>query len=90
MKIRCEVADTDIIKLETVPVLTCEQINDLLDNHYADHWEGGVDLREVVDRHLSGCPACYSKLVDIEIGFEAALRAAVDCEPKRAGLFIRD
>lgn len=72
------------------PILSCSQMENLIARHYADDWGPEVDLRRAAEEHLRECPVCYGKLIDLEIGFEAAMRAAAGGEECPDDMVVSD
>lgn len=55
------------------PPISCVEMLSLIDKCYTDNWGDRPELKAVAWHHLETCRSCYSKLVNLELGFEAAL-----------------
>ena len=66
--------------VEAPPPISCAEMLPLIENCYTDNWGARPELRGAAWHHLEACRHCYSKLVDLELGFEAVLMAETEGE----------
>ena len=62
-------------RVEGSATISCGEMLTLFERCYSDDWSDAPALEGVAWHHLETCRGCYSKLVDLELGFEATLIA---------------